>query len=61
MAHFFPQEKVVEGGSADVVKYLLENLVDDVFIDSVNGHHFQILIQNFQNKINSSYLSFSNS
>ena len=51
VAHFFPQKEVVEGGSTDVIKYLLENLVDDLLIHAMNRHHFEILRKEFENKL----------
>ena len=51
MAHLLPEEEVVETRGTDVVKGLLEDLVDDVLVDTVNRHHLQILVQEMHERV----------
>ena len=51
VAHFLAEQKVVETRRADVIEGLLEDLVDDILVDSVDGHHLQILVEEMHESV----------
>ena len=60
MTHFLAQKEIIQGRGADVVKELLEHLIHDFLVNSVNVHHFQKLIKSRRNRVRRSSNKINN-